>query len=122
MTFFLSSEKLDSLLQVVPPPDGQLVELVARHAERQLEVGVREVLLQVAPVDVRRHLVVAGEEGVQRVGLVLAGEGQGRLRPHGEVGPGEQALAVGAGRSELGVVSPEVNPLPKKKEIISRQW
>ena len=67
-------EEPDPLLEIVPLPDGHPVEVVPRHVEGHLEVGVAEVLLQVAPVEVGRQLVVGGEEDVQRVHLVLPGE------------------------------------------------
>lgn len=63
---------MDPLLQLVPPPLWHGVEVVTREAERELKVVGREVPLQVAPVDVRRQLVVGGEQDVQRVDLVLA--------------------------------------------------
>ena len=100
------SKEFDPLLHVVPLPEGQAVELVLAHPERQLKVRVRQVLLQVAPVEVLRELIVGGEEGVERVGLVLPGEGGRGVGPHGEEGPGE-ALAVGAGGAKLGVVRSE---------------
>ena len=70
----MTLEEPDPLLEIVPLPDGHPVELVLRHAEGHLEVCVAEVLLQVAAVEVGRQLVVGGEEDVQGVDLVLAGE------------------------------------------------
>ena len=70
----MTLEEPDPLLEIVPLPDGHPVEVVPRHVEGHLEVGVAEVLLQVAPVEVGRQLVVGGEEDVQRVHLVLPGE------------------------------------------------
>ena len=70
----MTLEEPNSLLEIVPLPDGHPVEVVPRHVEGHLEVGVAEVLLQVAPVEVGRQLVVGGEEDVQRVHLVLPGE------------------------------------------------
>ena len=70
----MTLEEPDPLLEIVPLPDGHPVELVLRHAESHLEVCVAEVLLQVAAVEVGRQLVVGGEEDVQGVDLVLAGE------------------------------------------------
>jgi len=78
-----SLEQSDPALKVVPSPERQRVELVLVHVEGHLEVGVRQVLLQVAPVHVWWHLVVASEEKVQRVDLVIRDRGRGRgvVRP-----------------------------------------
>ena len=70
----MTLEEPDPLLEIVPLPNGHPVEVVSRHVEGHLEVRVAEVLLQVAPVKIGRELVVGGEDDVQRVDLVLAGE------------------------------------------------
>ena len=57
-----SSKHPDSLLDVVPPPQGHKVELVPAHLEHHLEVLIVEVLLQVAPVHVRWQLIVGVEQ------------------------------------------------------------
>ena len=65
------SEQPDAPLEVVSFPERERVELVSVHVEGHLEVGVGEVLLEVAPVNVRRKFVVAGEEEVQRIRFVI---------------------------------------------------
>lgn len=72
------SEQSDSPLEVVSSPERKRVELVSVHVEGHLEVCVGQVLLEVAPVDVRRKFVVAGEEKVQRVGFVICDRRRGR--------------------------------------------
>jgi hypothetical protein len=76
-----SLEQSDATLKIVPSPEWQRVELVSVHVEGHLEVGVGQVLLEVAAVDVRRKFVVAGEEKVQRIGFVI----RYRSRSHGGV-------------------------------------
>ena len=71
----MTLEKPDPFLEIVSLPNGHPVEFVFGRVEGHLEVGVAEVLLQVAPVEVGRQLVVGGEEDVQGVFFVLAGEG-----------------------------------------------
>jgi hypothetical protein len=71
-------EQSDPALEVVPSPKRQRVKLVLVHVEGHLEVGIRQVLLQVAPVHVWWHLVVAGEEEVQWVDLVIRYGRRGR--------------------------------------------
>jgi len=72
------SEQSDSTLEVVSSPERKRIELVSVHVEGHLEVGVGQVLLEVAPVDVRRKFVVAGEEKVKRVGFVVRDRRRGR--------------------------------------------
>ena len=50
------------------------MKVVATHVEGNLKVGVAQMLLQIAPVQVGREFKVGGEEHVQRVGFVLAGK------------------------------------------------
>ena len=69
-----SLEKPDPLLEIVPLPNGHPVEVVFRDVEGHLEVGVAEMFLQVAPVQIGREFVVGGEEDVERIDFVLAGE------------------------------------------------
>ena len=61
-------------LEVAALPVGQPVKVLPVQPEDHVEVGVAEVLLQVAPVLVAGQPVVGGEDDVQRVDLVLAGE------------------------------------------------
>ena len=63
------SEEMVLPLEVAPLPVGQPVEVLPAQPEDHVEVGVAEVLLQVAPVDVARQPVVGGEEQVQRVDI-----------------------------------------------------
>ena len=61
------SEEMVLPLEVAPLPVGQAVEVLPAEPEDHVEVGVAEVLLQVAAVDVAGQPVVGGEEQVQRV-------------------------------------------------------
>ena len=61
------SEEVVLPLEVAPLPVGQAVEVLPAEPEDHVEVGVAEVLLQVAAVDVAGQPVVGGEEQVQRV-------------------------------------------------------
>ncbi len=82
---------MSSLFQLIAPPSRHGVKLGPRHSERELEVDVREVLLEVAAVNVCRQPVIRSEERVQRVGLVLPREGRGRARARGQSGNGRVA-------------------------------
>ena len=61
------SEEVVLPLEVAALPVGQPVEVLPAEPEDHVEVGVAEVLLQVAAVDVAGQPVVGGEEQVQRV-------------------------------------------------------
>lgn len=50
------SEETDLLLQVVPLPQGELVELLNGHPENTEELLLREVFLQSGPVHTRWQL------------------------------------------------------------------
>ena len=54
-------------LEVASLPVRQAVEVLPAQPEDHVEVGVAEVLLQVAAVDVAGQAVVGGEEQMQRV-------------------------------------------------------
>ncbi len=54
-------------LEVAPLPVWQPVEVLPGHPEDHVELGVRQVLLQVAAVHVARKAVVGSEQQVQRV-------------------------------------------------------
>ncbi len=81
-------KQFDSLLQIIPLPQWQGIEVTPVHVERHLEVLIVEMLLQIASVQIRRQFVVGCEEDVERVRLVFTGEG-GRRRPRGEVSSGK---------------------------------
>ena len=94
----MDPEEVGPLLHLVPLPGGQGVELLARHAEGELKVLRAEVLLQVAAVEVRRQLVVGGEEDVEGVHLVLSCEDGG-----GGAGPaGDRVAGQGGGGGRSG--------------------
>ncbi len=97
----MDPEEVGPLLHLVPLPRGQGVELLARHAEGKLKVLRAEVLLQVAAVEVRRQLVVGGEEDVEGVHLVLSCEdGGGGAGPAGDRVAGQGGGGCRGGRRD----------------------
>ena len=64
---FPFSEEVVLPLEIAPLPIGHLVELLPRAPEHHVELGVAQVLLEVAAVHVARKSVVGREQEVQGV-------------------------------------------------------
>ena len=55
-------EESNPFFEIVSSPQRERIELISAHVERHLKVGVVQMLLQVAAINVWRHFVVASEQ------------------------------------------------------------
>ena len=56
------SEQVILSLEITPFPIGQLVKLLSGHPENHVEIRIRQMFLQVDPIDVTRQPVIGSEE------------------------------------------------------------